>query len=244
MTRSANSPRDMWKQALCSTPDCVPIERFGGTLTPAEQDHIAHCTHCEAELTLWVEFRDATPSPEEGAAVQWIAAEIARRRAEPAPAPLWATTWQQWREALRPRTMAAIAATCVVLLSGAYLLQDPEPSMRPPTVGSDVYRSATLDVVGPTGEVTGPPATLRWTPVNGAASYEVEVREVDQTLLWRGSTREPLVNLDAAVTAGFAPGKTVLWQVTAYGTDKTVLADSGMQRFRVAVDGAARPPRR
>ena len=243
MTPPSSDPRESWKHELRSTPDCVPIERFDATLTPAERAHIARCTRCEAELALWEECRDATPSPDEGAAVQWIAAEIARRRVGPAPAPRWGRIWQHWREALRPRTMAAVAATCVVLLSGAYLLRDPEPPMGLETIGGDVYRSATLDVVGPIGDVTASPGTLHWTSGSGAARYEVEVRVVDQTLLWRGSARDPLVNLPASISARFAPGKTILWQVKALGDDGTVLADSGTRQFRVAVD-AARTPRR
>jgi hypothetical protein len=54
-------------------------------------------------------------------------------------------------------------------------------------------------------------------------------------ILWQASTREPRIEAAAAVIAQFAPGKTILWDVTARGRDGTVLAQSGTLRFRVAV---------
>ena len=84
------------------------------------------------------------------------------------------------------------------------------------------------------GDVAAAPTQLEWAAVPGAVRYDVQILEVDRAVLWRGSTREPRVDVPAAVSAKFVPGKRILWEVTAHD-DATVLAESGTQAFRVAV---------
>lgn len=223
-----------WKRDLAETPECVPIERIGEPLTAEEREHVAHCARCEAETALWEEFRDATPSADEGAAVRWIAAEVARRRAgRPAPARR-RSTWRSWLAGWQPPALAA-AAVAVVALSIGYLAQDREPAVVAPTGDASLYRSERLEVTGATGDLPTPPTGFSWMAAPGAERYDVVVLEVDRTILWRASTRASSVDLASAVIDQFVPGKTILWEVTARGRDGTILAQSGTQRFRVVV---------
>lgn len=223
-----------WKLELSATAECVPIERFDDTLTEQERHHIAHCARCEAEFALWEEFRDATPAADEGAAVQWIATEVARRRAgNPAVA---REPWfrRGWAGVWRLQTLAAAAAVIVIGLTLSQLIVDREPAVVAPTV--DTYRSGRLDVIAPTGDLRVAPREFRWVAVAGAERYDLVVLEVDRTILWRTSTREPRIDLAPAVIAQFVPGKAILWEVTARGSNEAILAQSGTQRFRVAVN--------
>ena len=222
-----------WQRELQPTADCLPVERFGEDLTAAERDHVAHCVRCETEMALWQEFRDATPAPDEGAAVQWVAAEVARRRSSTNATPERRPSWRHWFGApwIRP---VAVAATLVVAVGVGYVLQDREPSIDVTPSSGDVYRSTRIEGAAPTGELPVPPSVFTWVPTAGAASYDVVVLEVDRTILWRTSTREARVEPPPSVTKRFVVGKTILWEVTARGPDGSMLAESGTQRFRVA----------
>src|SRR5207302_4080776 len=76
-----------------------------------------------------------------------------------------------------------------------------------------------------------------WVPADGAVSYDVEVFEVDRTPLWRSTSSVPRVELPASIVRQLVAGKTVLWEVRARNAVNAVIAESGTQRFRVAVYG-------
>ena len=222
-----------WQRELQPTPDCLPFDRFGEALTAAERDHLAHCVRCETEMALWQEFRDATPRSDEGAAVQWVVAEVGRRRSSTSTTPARRPSWRHWFGApwIRP---VAVAATLVVAVGVGYVLQDREPSIDVTPSSGDVYRSTRIESPAPTGDLAAPPSVFTWVPVAGAASYDVVVLEVDRTILWRTATREARLELPSSVMAHFVAGKAILWEVTARGPDGAMLAESGTQRFRVA----------
>lgn len=232
--RPSHTAEETWRRELRETTDCVPIERFGEELTTQEREHVAHCARCEAEVALWEEFRDATPSPDEGAAVQWIAAEVARRRAGTPAAARQPWFNRRWFGVLRPQALAAAAAVVLVALTIGQLA-DREPAIVTPPSDQNEFRSARIETIAPTGDLPYAPTELSWVAVRGAERYDVEVLEVDRTVLWRASTREPRVQLAAGLTKQFVPGKTILWEVTARGRDGAALAQSGTQRFRVAI---------
>ena len=127
--------------------------------------------------------------------------------------------------------VAAAASLAIV----GYLAWDPEPRVGQPAPGEQVNRTATVDVVAPIGDVPKAPAELAWVAVDGAARYEVQVLEVDRTILWRTTSLSERVLLPASVVERIVPGKTLLWEVTAIGGSGTSIASSGTQRFRVPI---------
>jgi hypothetical protein len=226
-----NDAQMNWKRELQRTPDCPQVDRLAGNLTPAEREHVAHCARCEAEMALWEEFRDGQTSLSEAGAVQWISSELRRRMGAGSSnvVPLAAR-----RKVLPPRVLAA-AAMLVVALGIGYVVENREPSINGGALSrQDFYRSARVKVITPSGDVAASPSELQWTPVAGATNYDVTVLEVDRTVLWQGTSQEPRVTLPSTVTTQFVPGKAILWQVTArHGS--TILAQSGTERFRVAL---------
>jgi hypothetical protein len=231
-------PRGEMKETLQRTPACIRIERFGEDLTQAERDHLSACARCQTELALWQEFTQSIPARDEGAAVQWIAAEVRRRRAELRPSRkfVWA---RDWLGPLRSPGFAAAAAALVLSIGIGHLAWDREPSITT-TPGDLNYRTASLGVVAPVGDLPSPPRELVWMAAPGAMRYDVEVLEIDRTILWRASSTALRVDLPAAVVAQLVPGKPVLWEVTALDGSGTVLAQSGTQRFRVRVKASTR----
>ena len=221
-----SDPRTNWKKALQRTADCIAIDRLGEELTPQERAHLDSCATCQAEMALWKEFEAAETRADEQEDVDWITGQLQ----DPAPANV--VQISSWRKALNPRALA-VAATLVIAVAIGYIAQNREPAIDlNATTGQETYRSARVNIITPQGDVDVAPTELRWEIVSGATRYDVQVVEVDRTVLWRVSTRDPRVELPPAVTAQFVPGKSVLFQVTAL-RDRTVLADSGMQRFRV-----------
>lgn len=229
-----------WQRELQRTPDCIAIERFAESLTAAEREHVAHCVRCEAEMALWQQFKADEAAADEGAAVQWVAAETRRRLKAPAddrkPA-----GWSGWIGSLRPRTLA-LAATLLVVAAIGYVTWDGGvPSLTNPAAGALIYRSGGVQLIAPSGDVAALPVELRWAPTAEAARYDVELREVDGTVVWRGSVAETHVALPASVAAQIVPGRTFLWQVKATTSDGAVLAESETGRFRMPLNT---PPRK
>jgi hypothetical protein len=114
-----------------------------------------------------------------------------------------------------------------------------EPAL-PPDIDATplVFRSDALAVVGPSGDLEQAPTELRWQPSPGAASYSVQLMEVDRVELWKAESIEPSVSLPPAVRARIVPGKPLLWRVMAKDVSGRTVAASEIQRFRVAI----RPP--
>lgn len=224
-----SEPRDQWKRVLRPLGDCVAADRFGDLLTAAEREHVAGCLRCHSEMKLWQQFSDDTTTPEEAEDVRWIAEQVAQRRASG-----HAVVPSSFRRFATPPRMLAAAATVFVALGIGYLLDHRRPSIDVPAGHDVTYRSSGITVIAPSGDVAAAPTQLEWTAVFGATSYDVQIVEVDHAILWRLSTRDSRVDLPAAVSAQFVPGKTILWEVTAR-RDATVLAESGTQKFRVAI---------
>ncbi len=215
--------RTNWKNELRRTDDCLFIERLGEELTEGEREHLETCVRCQAEMALWKEFRDSETRPEETNDVKWI-----RDRLEPGEITLRSNV-VRWN--FNPRILA-IAATLVIVIAVGYVVQTREPSVHVPLTGTNAYRSTRLDLAAPLGDLTAAPAELRWAAFSGADRYDVEILEVDRTLIWRSTATEARIDLPAAVSAQFVPGKTILWQVTAR-RGQAILAESGLQRCRV-----------
>jgi hypothetical protein len=222
------------KTELQPTSDCLAIDRFGETLNDAEKAHVQACPRCEAEFVLWQEFTDSKPTPAEGAAVQWITSELHRRTAAPrVPLP---ATGTGWFSSLQMRSVMGLAAAAVLAVGVVgYIAWDPEPRVGLPAPGEQIYRTASLDVIAPTGDVPKAPTELVWMTFDGAVRYDVQVLEIDRTVLWRTTSLAPPVRLPGSVVEQIVPGKTLLWDVTAIDGSGTSIATSGPQRFRVSI---------
>lgn len=220
------------KGTLNATPECLAFERLSEALTERERQHVERCSRCQTELQLWREFDRAEPSPDEGAAVQWIVAELARRNR---PMSARATTQRLgWLTPVARRWAAAVGSVVVVATVG-YLTWDREPAIRNRARADETYRTGQLRVVGSVGDLLTPPEAFEWVAPGDAVSYDVEILEVDGTLLWRATSSAPRIDLPPSVVRQLLPGKTLLWEIRARNVANNVIAESGKQRFRVEV---------
>ena len=220
-----------WHQAIDATPDCLPIERLMAGLTPAEQGHVDQCARCQAERALALEFEQSVPGPDE-ADVQSVVRELQQRFAATRTAAM----------SRRPRYLSPwlqLAAGVVLAAGLGYLVWDREPAIG--KTDSAVYRSNTVSVIGPNGDLVEPPARFEWTLVPGAARYRIDVREVDSTLVWSTTTADVSVATPSAVLQVLVPGKALVWDITALDASGAVVAHSAEQRFRIS---GGPPPKR
>jgi hypothetical protein len=229
------------KEALQPTADCLSIEQLGryrdGVLTGASRHmcerHISACANCRAELALLDAFTNLGVADEEAALVRDGAAALERRRAE-----IFGERRSNVAEfrrrfsvgALRP--VFALAAVLLMVVGGYYLTQPASRSV--PAMSSEVTRmSETVVLHAPAGDVQSVPDQLQWRPVAGASRYRARIVEVDRHEVWSTDTTTTSVTLPPAVRAQIVPGKTLVWQVTAFSAASKPIAESNPQRFRV-----------
>jgi hypothetical protein len=232
--------------ALRPGPECPSIERLGryadGTLpredARREQSHIVACANCQAELALMQAFATPAVRDDEAEAVKWGVSELRRREREifdgggPVQPPVRRS---MWFARLRP-----VPALAIVLLSlaGGYYFTRQAASRLPARTGPgpETTRSLAIAARSPIGDQTATPARLEWEPVGGAARYRVRLSEVDRQEIWTGETIASAIDLPEHVRARVAPGKTLVWRVTAYGASNAPIAESNDERFRVVRD--------
>jgi hypothetical protein len=229
--------------ALRPGPECPSIERLGryadGALTSEERSrdepHITACPNCQAELALLQAFATPAVRDDEAKVVRWGVEELRRREPEifesGSPQDSNIRRWS-WIGRLRPASTLAIV---LLLLGSGYYFSNQETPGLPADIGSspEATRSLTVTVRAPIGDQTSVPARLQWEPVTGAARYRVRVSEVDRQEIWSGDAVRAEIDLPPDVRARIVPGKTLVWQVTAYGAPNAAIAESAAQQFRL-----------
>ena len=250
--------RELLKAALAPSDGCVTIEELSG-LSDASlpgpvrariSGHVTACQRCQAELTLLKKFESATARPDEESAATWITARLESRfeqitgaarassQAGKERKPWWRRLFGFRLLGSRPATAAAFALALAMLLIVLNLpIRNTREPVLPPDVGftPPVFRSDALAVVGPTGDLEAAPTELQWQPAPGAATYSVQLMEVDRVELWKGESSQSSLSLPPAVRARIVPGKALLWKVEARDASGRTIAASEIQRFRVAM---------
>jgi len=242
---------DGLRKALSPSGSCLSLEQLGrlcdrdhaGSADARAAEHVAGCLRCRTELALLKQFESLALRPEEQEDASWIVGRLARdvaqltagellppRRKSPARA-------AGWRRFVAPRVLAgglgAAAAAVLVVLNVPGREASPPALPADATAGPSSFRSDAIAVKGPAGDVDAAPKELRWEAAPGAASYSVQVMEVDRTPVWNAESRDARIALPAAVRARVVPGKPFLWQVVAKDAGGQAIAASEMQRFRL-----------
>jgi hypothetical protein len=137
-----------------------------------------------------------------------------------------------WMMMTRWRPVTTMAA--VLLSIGAFVYLN-HPVAEPVVAGGgpEVTRSAGIVLIAPLGDQAMVPVRLQWQPVSGARTYRVQLSEVDRHELWSSEATTSSIDLPAVARTRIVPGKTVWWQVTAYGPSSVLIAESQLQRFLV-----------
>lgn len=244
MAEARSRERSLLREALSPSRACATPLELGaladGSLAELAaarlKNHVSSCPRCQTELTLLKEFENAAPGPDEEDAVNGISARLERRFSEasaPSRTRHEALPRRSRFAALSAGGFAFAAATMVAAVTiGLREGRAPELAAPSPTEPT-VLRSAGITTLSPVGDLDAPPGELRWEPRTDAASYSVQLMEVDHAELWSAQTRDASIALPPAVRARIVPGKPLLWEVAAKDAAGRPLAWSGKQRFRI-----------
>ena len=227
------SDQTILSAALRPGPDCPDVETLTTCLERSERDplrlqterHLESCLHCAAELRLFQEFESGAVRPEESAAVNWIAAQLAKQAtpAKAAPAETW---WQRW---FTPKVLTGFAAVAAAAVLAIGVSMQPARSGRDlgtvPEFRNEVLRTQTM-------ELDELPGKFAWKPVAGAASYEITARTVDQNILFHDFLTTQTLAFPPEVAALVGSGKLVSWEVVARDPSGTEIARSGVQQLK------------
>lgn len=219
---------------------CPPIDALAAhvDLPPANprrikaEEHLASCADCRMELRLARNFEAGIMRRDEADDVNWIASQLRRPPVE--------VRESAWRRLFAPRFAMPLAAAAAVLLTvfGVVVQSHSAPNrLNGPELRDEVFRSSTVELLGPSGDLTETPAKFEWKPFAGAASYELRVSEVDLTTVMQMNTPRTSVTMPARVANVLVPGKPLLWVVTAKDAAGREIATSGAERFRIVPNG-------
>jgi hypothetical protein len=215
-------------------PDCLPVDDLAADLNLPEgsaqrrsaENHLATCANCRNELELLYAFEFSAIREDERAAVEAITARLAP--AKPKPQSVSAVSWQRLFSPTGLAAALAVAAALIVAINldrgGPTRVEDGAP---------DALRSVSLRALSPLGEVNGVPKEFRWTPVDGASTYSLNVVEVDRTLVFSGKAPGTSLPIPSQVRDLLRTGKILQWNVTAYDNAGRELASTALQRFQL-----------
>lgn len=223
--------------SLKRTSECLPIEALEQILEGESWDtdlHLKGCAYCKTEIALLRSFRDAEVPAVDAKAVAQVTAKLRERPG--GGLELVSASWigrvlgKGW---LRPAALALAGALLVVAIG----LQIHQSSTAGLTTGagdgSGVFRSGTLSISSPSGDLQDIPEQFRWESVAAATRYELHLMEVDHHELWNATLTQPAVDIPAEIRAQIVPLKTLLLQIDAFDATGRKVAQSEVVRFRL-----------
>ena len=224
------------KEALRPGKECVGMEQLEmliegqlqGEAAAAVRRHVESCVVCELEMALLEEFRRGEARPDEIAKLEWIE----RRMRNPAleTQRRWWTRW--FSLPVAPRWAMAAAVVLLIVAGGLQLRRWAGPTNLPDQQGGGVWRSGSIAINEPIGDIAQPASRFSWNAVEGAFAYTVTVTEVDGAGVWKAESRETRLTAPPGVSPLMQPRKTLVWRVTAKDAQGRVLAESVDERFR------------
>jgi hypothetical protein len=221
-------PNELIARATQKAEDCLSIDALeaavAGAPSEAAKLHLKSCPHCQNEVALMSQFLFAEPTATELAAVKQIERNLAAN-------PPWATSKTPWWKALfaKPLGQLAMAGVTLMLAFGIFV-QSPTTT---PVDGEDVVRSTAIEAVEPAGDVAQAPTAVRWRAVSKAASYRVQLLDVDDVAIWQSTAPVPQVEVPATARALMLNKKTLFWKIEALDAKGVALAQSTRTQIRV-----------
>ncbi len=135
----------------------------------------------------------------------------------------------------RRRGRLQMAAVVALALGAGLVWRSLEPGPPPlaPPVAETVTRSAIIGSTSPRGPIPETPALLSWKPVGDAVSYRVDLRQIDNTVLWQSEVDRPEVELPQSVAEALDRSVIYTWNVNAFDSAQKRLATSGPVLFSI-----------
>ncbi len=199
------------------------------------EEHAARCPACASEREMARLFAEA---PEKNEDVDFIVAKLEALNLPEQPIPF------AFPGRRRPALAwaARLAALIVLAIGVALFFRAGQAPPLPDRGAGEVYRGAHLRPLGPSGEISEMPGEFRWEGVEGARSYRVTLRAVDDTVLWQETVTVPSARLPEGVAGGLHPAVLYRWSVEALDERGARLAASEPVPFQVRPPGESPGP--
>jgi hypothetical protein len=247
------SRRNILRGALGPGDECPQVEELIRAVAEPSQpastelaNHLKSCDYCQTELHLWKTF-DAGSGTQTSKDVHRVTAQLHEKmRGVFIRPPSLETPGNWWKQVfsvrwLAPATLAMAGLLLVAGIVVKYRQASPLPAVdgRSP-FGQEVFRSPSLTVVGPSGDLQNRPSKIHWESIPGATKYVVRLLEVDHTEIWRAETSEDHVELAQGAQARIVPRKTLFLEITAFDSSGSKVGETGLVRFRLLRDASVR----
>ena len=138
-----------------------------------------------------------------------------------------------WR---RTAWSLAAAAVLVLTISGTLRTLDQSPPPLPPPPSKTTLRSAVIEGIEPMGSISETPSAFRWQETTGRDSYRLEVRAVDDQVLWSGTSKAPVLEVPPELAELLHSAVTYTWSVEARDVSGARVAWSPPIEFRMSAD--------
>lgn len=112
-------------------------------------------------------------------------------------------------------------------------LASQRPPPLPERVPDSVFRGTVVEPISPVGEIRAVPRELRWRPVKNAHHYEARLLAVDESTIWRGSTKYPRLVLPEKLRERLHPRVVYFWMIEAFDENGSRLSGSERVSFLV-----------
>ena len=241
MSSRQTTDRTLLRAALARGNACVPIERLEGLMgSPAAtrsklEQHVRSCAHCQTELELLKTFYEG--GAVDSGDVRTMTTTLRKRSKEifrlqqdhtPRKHRWWRLVRIPWLPALGAAAIPLVAAVVV-----AYRQASLQPVLNETrSSGREVFRSSSFALISPNGDVSLQPTGIRWERVQSATKYQIRLREVDGTEVWKAETPDDHVALPPFVLSRTVQAKTFFCEVTAYDSFGGKVGETGSVRFR------------
>ncbi len=233
--------RQTLRRAVSRTAECLSMEQLervvesGEAGDPAQRNHLSDCLFCQTELSMLRTFLAAEAQPDEGAAGAWIANQLEKRGVAGAAARSTPAAFPWWSRIFGLRSVLAASVLAVLLFAIVILRHEPkEPELQARlSAAGGVSRSQQVMTVSPKGDLQARPSEFQWRSFPGAASYVVNVMEIDGGNIWSGRSSTASLQVPSDVRRQIIPAKTLMWKVTALDAAGKNVAESGVERFRL-----------
>ena len=228
----SESLREAMADGECPSPEEY-LRLESGEATPAErrrlEEHAERCPACAAEREL---ARAFVAGPDEGVDqedLDFVVSRLESARLHETPRPL---EFRPRRKPAMVRWAGSLAALIALAVGLTFYTTQKAPPLPEPGRG-EVVRGAEIQALQPSGEFPAVPREFRWSAIEGAASYRVTLRAVDETVLWEESVAQPSARLPEEVARGLHAAVLYAWTVEALNAQGERLAASEPVRFTV-----------
>lgn len=227
----SDSLRSAWSQETGCPPPEGWLRLEIGEATPDErrrlEEHAARCPACASERELARLFAAA---PEGGEDLDYVVSKLEALDLPNTRRPL---TFPARRKQPVLAWAASLAAVLALALGLGLFFRAGQAPPLPDREAGEVYRGGEVRLIGPSGEFNELPREFRWEEVEGARSYRVTLRAVDETVLWETPVTAPSARLPEDVARGLHPAVLYTWSVEALDERGARLAMSEPARFLV-----------